>query len=50
MFQICWFVAGAILGFSVPQCVLACFKVNSSLGINVMFAFVGALTAYTLVR
>ena len=49
-FKICWLVAGAIVGFSVPQCVLACFKVRTNLRMDIMLAFVGAVIAYTMIK
>ena len=50
-FQICWLIAGAILGWTAPELLLMLRpKVNVPTLFNIGFAFVGGLIAYSIVR
>lgn len=49
-FQICWIIAGTVLGFTIPQYVAVVIKARTPGIYKIAFAFVGALIAYTIVR
>lgn len=49
-FQILWLIAGAILGYWIPDAILTKCKVRTPWSFNVSMAFVGALITYTIFR
>ena len=49
-FQICWLIAGVILGWTVPEIIVAKFRVKVPYIFNFGLAFVGGLIAYSIVR
>lgn len=50
-FQILWMVAGAVIGYYVPQViVVAACKRPTPVTMDLAFAFVGVLVAYTFTR
>ena len=48
-FEGLWIIAGVFLGYFAPE-MLIIFKVRVPLSINLGFAFVGGLVAYTILR
>jgi len=49
-FQICWIVAGWILGYCVPQLVIGTMKQRTPWLFDFAFGFVGGMIAWTLVK
>lgn len=49
-FQICWIIAGFILGCYSGMWLAALVKRNTNWTINLAIGFVGALIAYTIVK
>jgi hypothetical protein len=49
-FQICWIIAGAIVGFWTPQAILKTQRIKTDLFFDFSFMFVGGLIAYTIIR
>lgn len=47
-FQLLWVIAGAIIGWTVPEILHGMFKLRFPTVFNVGFAFVGALITYTI--